>query len=91
MDKTTMTEEIINLTGKTNEDRVSLCEFYLNKHRFENYSLKDNNIKECDYILRDESARKLCDICINSNRSTEDDIRFIIGKMSYDDLVYMGI
>lgn len=90
--KQEMIEEILSLTGRNNEERVELCKFYLNKHNIVNYSLINNQkIKQKDYILKDMSARSICETCINDNRCLEKDIRFIISKMSYEDLVYMGI
>lgn len=86
-----LTNDILSLSGRDNQERVYLCDFYLNKHHMENYSLKQTNIRQEDYILRDNCARELCSLCIKDNRCSENDIRFIIGKMSYDDLVYMGI
>ena len=86
-----MTDEILKLSGRDNDERVSLCEFYLNKHHMENYTLKKTNIRMEDYILKDNSAREMCSLCIKDNRCSDNDIRFIIGKMSYDNLVYMGI
>ena len=90
--KQELTEEILSISGRDNNERVSLCEFYLNKNNIVNYSLINNeNIRQEDYILKDNSAREICETCIKDNRCLEKDIRFIIGKMSYDDLVYMGI
>ena len=91
--KDNLMEEIVKMSCENNEDRVSLCKFYLNKHRFENYSLKSNysEIADSDYILSNKDARLLCNLCINDERCSIDDIKFIIGKMSYEELTYMGI
>lgn len=87
-----MIEDIISLSGRNNEERVELCKFYLNKHYIVNYSLINNEkVRQEDYILKDISARSICETCINNKRCLENDIRFIINKMSYKDLVYMGI
>ena len=91
MDKEMLQNEVMSILCKTNESRVDFCKFLLQKHRMEKYSLKDNNIKEEDFILSDKGARELCNKCITENLATGEQIETILDTLSFDDLVYMGI
>ena len=91
MNKEMLQEEIMRILCKTNESRVEYCEFLLKKHRVEKYSLKNNNIKEEDYVLSDKGARELCNKCITENLASREQIREILYTLSSDDLIYMGI
>ena len=73
-----------------NEKRVSLCKHILNKYRFEKYSMKDNNIKDEDYIIKGE-LRSNIDQIITKSICSKKQLELVLDKISYDDLIYIGI
>ena len=73
-----------------NEQRVTLCKHILNKHRFERYSMKDNNINDEDYIIKG-NLRSYIELIINKSICSKEQLGQILDKISYDDLSYIGI
>lgn len=78
------------LTQYTPENRMGFMRLVLNKYRFENYKLSDNNIQFEDMIVQDNNVRNTVENILNSGQCTEDDFANVFNMLELDQIYYIG-
>ena len=78
------------LAEYTPENRMGFMKLVLKKYSFENYKLRDNDIKFEDMIIQDQNIRKNVQNIINSGSCSVDQFKDVFNKLTLDQIYYIG-
>jgi hypothetical protein len=83
----------INSNYNNHNDYKSYLELALEKHKFQNYSLKKNKqeIQQQDYIINDINTRNIISNTLETNKINKTTFNIILNKLAYEQMLYIGI
>jgi hypothetical protein len=79
------------LTHYNENDMIGFCKIALNKYRFENYRMNENNIQQDDMIIVDNNKRDFIKSIISQNSCSKEEFKKVFGMLSIDDIYTIGI